>query len=50
MIHFKLHAQVDPLVKWAWTPGPGRTPVPASHEEFIEAMDVWISGGASCPQ
>lgn len=44
------HAQVDPLVEWAWNPGPDRTPAPGSHEDFIEAMDVWISGGAPCPQ
>lgn len=44
------HAQIDPLVQWAWDPGPGRTPAPGSHEAFIQAMEVWISADAPCPQ
>ena len=44
------HAKIDPLVQWAWEPGPGRTPAPGSHADFIEAMGVWISAGAPCPE
>lgn len=43
------HAKVDPLVQWAWSPGPGRTPAPGSHEDFVEAMRIWIEAGAPCP-
>ena len=43
------HAQIDPLVKWAWDPGPGRTAAPGSHADFIRAMKVWILAGAPCP-
>ena len=43
------HVDKDALVLWGWTPGPGRTPVPVSHEQFVEAMKVWASVGAPCP-
>lgn len=43
------HAKIDPLVQWAWNPGPDRTPAPGSHEDFVEAMKVWIAAGAPCP-
>ena len=44
------HANVDPLVHWAWQPGLGRTPAPGSHTEFVRAMDLWISADAPCPK
>jgi hypothetical protein len=43
------HVKIDPLVMWAWQPGPGRTPAPGSHALFIEAMEQWINAGAPCP-
>ena len=46
---FEHHVKDDPLVRWAWNPGPGRTPAPGSHEEFVSAMSLWIDAGAPCP-
>jgi hypothetical protein len=43
------HAAIDPLIKWAWNPGKGRSPAPGSHADFLRAMDVWITAGAPCP-
>lgn len=43
------HLQIDPLVRWAWNPGPGRTPAPGTHAEFLEAAKSWIENGAYCP-
>jgi hypothetical protein len=39
-----------PLVLWGWAPGPGRTPIPTSHEEFMKALKTWIDGGCGCPE
>jgi hypothetical protein len=38
-----------PLVRWGWSPGVGRTPVPVSHAEFIAAFKAWTDAGAPCP-
>ena len=38
-----------PLVRWAWSPGPGRTLPPLSHDEFISRLKEWIEYGAACP-
>jgi len=46
---FEHHVSDDPLVRWAWNPGPGRTPAPGTHAQFAKAMSVWINGGAPCP-
>jgi hypothetical protein len=43
------HVDHDPLVLWAWNPGPGRTPPPISHQQFLLHMKQWIAGGAPCP-
>jgi len=39
---FEHHVSDDPLVRWAWNPGPGRTPAPGTHAQFAKAMSVWI--------
>jgi hypothetical protein len=38
-----------PVVLWGWNPGPGRTPVPISSQQFLEKVRVWVSTGAACP-
>jgi hypothetical protein len=43
------HVERDPLVLWGWDPGEGRTPVPTSHAEFVQAMRTWIAAGCGCP-
>jgi uncharacterized membrane protein len=39
----------DGLVKWAWSPGEGRTLPPISHTEFKEAWITWLTHGAYAP-
>jgi isoquinoline 1-oxidoreductase/isoquinoline 1-oxidoreductase beta subunit len=39
---FQIHASQDPLVAWAFQPGPGRAPAPGSKELLVQAMDSWI--------
>jgi hypothetical protein len=43
------HMRAEPLVLWGWKPGGGRRPIPMAHEDFIEQMKVWVSGGTACP-
>ena len=43
------HMKVDPLVLWAWNPGANRTPPPLSHEQFVKALEAWVSAGMPCP-
>jgi hypothetical protein len=38
-----------PLVKWGWSPGVGRTPVPVPYPEFIAAFQAWSAAGGPCP-
>ena len=38
-----------PLVRWGWSPGVGRTPVPVPYPEFIAAFRTWADAGAPCP-
>jgi hypothetical protein len=38
------------LVRWAWSPGPGRTVPPLSHDEFVSRLKEWIETGAACPE
>jgi hypothetical protein len=42
------HLENDDLVKWGWSPGDGRQPVPGTHAEFATAARSWISSGAKC--
>ena len=44
------HMKVDPLVLWAWTPGPGRTTPPLWHEKFVEVLEAWVKAGMPCPR
>ena len=44
-----LHMAEDPLVRWGWDPGEGRTPVSVPHRELVAAMRAWIDGGCECP-
>jgi hypothetical protein len=46
---FVHHVSDDPLIRWAWNPGPGRSPAPGTHQEFVTAMQLWIDQGAPCP-
>ena len=39
---FVHHVTDDPLIHWAFDPGPGRTPAPGSREQLISAMKTWI--------
>jgi hypothetical protein len=43
------HVVTDSLVKWAWNPGPGRTPAPGTNAEFGALMRAWADTGAYCP-
>jgi hypothetical protein len=43
------HVSTDSLVKWGWSPGPGRTPAPGSNAAFTALMQAWIEAGAYCP-
>jgi hypothetical protein len=38
------------LVRWAWSPGPGRTLPPLSHDEFVSRLQEWIGTGGACPE
>lgn len=46
---FVHHVHDDPLIRWAWQPGPGRSSAPGTHKDFVMAMKTWIKGGAPCP-
>ena len=43
------HMSEDALVLWAWDPGNGRTPPPVSHDEFVDALEIWFEAGAPIP-
>lgn len=43
------HVATDPLVAWAWTPGPGRRPAPGTHATFFALLRAWAATGAECP-
>jgi hypothetical protein len=43
------HVTSDSLVLWAWEPGPGRAPAPASNAEFGNLLKAWAETGAHCP-
>lgn len=44
------HVTNDPLVKWAFDPGPGRAPASTGgHDYFLDYFKVWVRGGAPCP-
>lgn len=43
------HVGHDPLVLWAWSPGPGRSKPPITHEAFVEHVRKWAAAGGPCP-
>lgn len=43
------HMKVDPLVKWAWDPGAGRTTPIISHDAFVADLESWAAAGGPCP-
>ena len=43
------HMANDPLVRWGWRPGEGRSPVSVPREVFVEAVRLWVEGGCDCP-
>lgn len=38
-----------PLVLWGWSPGEGRTPIPASQQAFLADVKAWAANGGACP-
>ncbi|WP_299247308.1 hypothetical protein [uncultured Aquimarina sp.] len=44
------HMRDDPLVLWAWNPGPGREPISIPHDEFVEILEKWLETGAEVPK
>jgi len=43
------HMRKDALVLWGWEPGGDREPVPVPHDEFLEALEIWLDAGAPIP-
>jgi hypothetical protein len=43
------HLAHDALVRWAWSPGPGRAKPPIGHAELMRSVQAWIDAGAPCP-
>ena len=43
------HMAEDPLVGWAWEPGPDRAAPPMSRDDFVRAFEVWVESGAPTP-
>jgi hypothetical protein len=43
------HMAHDPLVLWAWNPGPGRTLPPMPHPTFVAHVRAWVAAGGPCP-
>lgn len=44
------HMEHDPLVLWAWSPGPGRTKPPITHDAFVTHVKGWVAAGGPCPK
>jgi hypothetical protein len=45
----KEHFHEEPLVKWGFEPGPGRTKPPLTQAQLLDAVETWIRAGAPCP-
>ena len=43
------HVAHDPLVRWAWQPGGGRSRPPLNHPSFVAAFAAWTGAGMPCP-
>jgi hypothetical protein len=39
------HMDKDPLVRWGWSPGRGRSPIPIAHSEFITLLKAGAATG-----
>jgi hypothetical protein len=52
-VMYHLEPEIDPLVKWAWNPGPGRKPAPGTVVQFVSDMKAWTNeaknGRPACP-
>jgi hypothetical protein len=44
------HVTTDGLVIASWSPGPGRSAPPLSHEVFVQRFKEWMESGAHCPE
>lgn len=44
------HLDSDPLVRWGWTPGNGRTSPKMDARTFTAKMREWVEKGAACPE
>jgi hypothetical protein len=43
------HMANDPLVLWAWNPGPGRQPPPVPLDLWRKTLQQWLDTGAAIP-
>ena len=43
------HLGTDPLVLWAWSPGPGRQLPPVGLDQWRRTLQVWLETGAAIP-
>jgi hypothetical protein len=41
--------KIDPLVAWAWDPGPGREAPPGDVQQLATILTWWKNAGAPCP-
>jgi hypothetical protein len=44
------HVTADKIVNWGWSPGPGRSVPPLSHQQFVSAVSTWAAAGGPCPE
>jgi hypothetical protein len=49
LAELRVHFATDPIVLWAWSPGPGRATPPLPHAALVQAVDLWLARGAPCP-
>lgn len=42
------HVSTDHFVHWGWSPGPGRSTPPLSHQDFVRRFVQWTESGAPC--
>jgi hypothetical protein len=47
--HIVKPEKLDPLVAWAWDPGPGREPAPGTLDQFVQVLKWWKDRDAVCP-
>jgi hypothetical protein len=43
------HITGDTPVRWAWEPGPHRSPPPLTIDDLKAALDAWAQASAPCP-